>query len=460
MRRFCALFVALVSLSLVSVEALAGRWGPPRSPTMRGTTATIDATKVGPGAYSAQASASAGGWSAPVSYPASIRGVPVTLGAMGGGSLGQLARALGGAARVSGPAVFAGLLAAWVADNAWQWDPDELAWFDEVLDPPGGPVSYKVTSPCDFGLCSIYGPTYQGVLETACLQRVDTTCSGNYPTTSGPTGGWCGRGTRSDGSTCASNRFFVTLATVTCLAGTTWNGSVCVPQSIQMVPLPDAVMDDAIEDGLGDDPNLIPDAWDGVDGSDGPTIVPDGIPADPQYSGPPSVSGDSSSSSSTGPDGVTTTTKDTEYGLDYGEPGQVIIEDRVTEDTTHPDGTTTTQTSTDSGTSTATGTDTGTGGGQAPPPPIDVCVEHPDASGCQPFGTMEPSELATVDQPVTFGISSVSGSCPAPVQLDILGTSHALSWQPLCDLALGVAPIVRALGALSAGLWLIAMMRR
>jgi len=61
---------------------------------------------------------------------------------------------------------------------------------------------------------------------------------------------------------------------------------------------------------------------------------------------------------------------------------------------------------------------------------------------------------------VALSITATSGSCPAAESLSILGTEQTLSWQPVCDFATGIRPVVIAVGALSAGLWLLAMVRR
>lgn len=44
---------------------------------------------------------------------------------------------------------------------------------------------------------------------------------------------------------------------------------------------------------------------------------------------------------------------------------------------------------------------------------------------------------------------SERGSCPAPVHFNFLG-EHQISYEPLCDLARGLRPIVELLGVLTA----------
>lgn len=443
-------------------DALAGRWSPPRAPTMRGTSATIQATQVGKGVYDGTPSFGAGGWVAGVVYPSSVRGVPAYFEATASGTVAQVATALGSAARGAGPAVFVGLMAAWLAEQEWEWDDAELAWFHDVFSPET--ALWRVTNGCWGDTCSSYWPTAAQAYDNACDNLDDGTCSDNYITYMDPAGSFarCGGGTNNNnGSTCSSNRytFYANDNSNPCPSGQAWSGGSCQPQSVQRTQIPGPDMDTAIEDGINFDPNLGPDAWTGVDQSAGPDIIPDTTPADPTYSGPPSVSGDSSTSTSSGPSGTTTTTTQTDHNFDYGTPGEIIVEDETTTTTTDPQNNTTTTTQTDSGDATTDGTDTGTGGSPAVPP-IDVCAEHPEASGCAPLDTIEDAELPTQDFPVDMSIESVAGSCPAPIVLDVLGTSHELSWQPVCDFAEMLSPLVRALAAFSAGAWLFFMLRR
>ena len=454
--------VAAFFVLILCADALAGRWSPPRSPTMRGTSTTIQATQVGKGVYDGTPSFNSGGWVAGVVYPSSVRGVPAYFEATASGSVSQVATALGAAARGAGPAAFVGLMAAWIADNPWEWDQSELAWLERRLDPPGTQTYYRVTHPCNGTECTIRDSSYESLANRACPLVKDNTCENNKAHSISSGGAWCGNGTRKDnGEPCGSNRVYLNFASSNCPAGQAWDvpGHQCKPQTIALVPLSPVDMDQTIEDGINFDPGLGPDAWASVDQSDGPDIIPDTTPADPPYSGPPSVSGDSSTSSSSGPDGTTTTTTQTNHNFDYETPGQIGIEDQTTTTTTDPSNNVTTTTTTDGGDATTDGTGTGTGGSPAVPP-IDVCAEHPEASGCAPLDTIEDAELPTQDFPVDMSIDSVPGSCPAPIVLDVLGTSHELSWQPVCDFAESLSPLVRALGAFSAGAWLFFMLRK
>lgn len=167
--------------------------------------------------------------------------------------------------------------------------------------------------------------------------------------------------------------------------------------------------------------------------------------ADAQTSGPAHVIGQAETETSTTDAGTTTTTKQHDYDLGYSGT-DVSVAEKVTETTTDPTGVTTVKTT----------TSTVTGDGPTPPPnqPPDPCVDHPDASGCAPFGDVSDSDLEQQDMPVTFAYSSVAGSCPAPKAMSFLGQPFEWSYDGPCSFARGIRPIVIALALLGA-LWLI-----
>jgi len=224
------------------------------------------------------------------------------------------------------------------------------------------------------------------------------------------------------------------------------------PISGPPIPATDTDMEQAFDDWAAANPSRAPEL-----AEDAAKSVP--IPGPPvAWTGPDSVPGESGTSTTTGPEGTTTTTKETVHDLDYGNPGvdDITVTDRETTTTHHPDGSTSTTTSTTTGTSTATGDN----GGSPPPPPPDVCKVNPKASGCAELGEMEDTTWETHDVSVDLTITPTTGQCPASIPLDILGTTHQLSWRPVCDFAEGIAPIIRAMGALSAGLWVLSMLRK
>ena len=50
---------------------------------------------------------------------------------------------------------------------------------------------------------------------------------------------------------------------------------------------------------------------------------------------------------------------------------------------------------------------------------------------------------------------SMSGACPAPVNVSVLGATVPISWQPACDLATLLRPLLIAVAGISAGLILL-----
>lgn len=176
--------------------------------------------------------------------------------------------------------------------------------------------------------------------------------------------------------------------------------------------------------------------------------------SDPTASGPSVVSGPTTTSSSTSDAGTTTTTTHTDYGMGY-QGDTVTVTPTTTTTTTTPDGkqTTTTQT-----------TQPGDSGGDAPPADSQqqkvMCDKYPNASGCDELGT--PTDVDLPTQTVNVALSptlSAAGSCPAPISIPVLGKTYSLSWQPVCDFATGVRPIVLALSWLGAGLFIFMVAR-
>lgn len=86
-------------------------------------------------------------------------------------------------------------------------------------------------------------------------------------------------------------------------------------------------------------------------------------------------------------------------------------------------------------------------------PPL-ICEVFPNMSACQPLGTApSPEPLANKDVAVSVspsgGFGPSGGTCPDPITLTVFGEEFYLSWEPMCDLAGRVRPLVIALGWLS-----------
>lgn len=113
-----------------------------------------------------------------------------------------------------------------------------------------------------------------------------------------------------------------------------------------------------------------------------------------------------------------------------------------------------------------TGTETPTpGGGGAPvdPDKLDPCKRNPDILACQKYGEIkEPPKLQeqTIPMDIRPYGSASAGSCPAPRQVSFFGRPFAISYQPICDFATMIRPLIIGLAYLSAALIFIGAARR
>lgn len=93
-----------------------------------------------------------------------------------------------------------------------------------------------------------------------------------------------------------------------------------------------------------------------------------------------------------------------------------------------------------------------------------LCEKFPDILACQKLDTPEAQDLAREE--VQISISPLGGwgaedaACPAPKTAMVMGREVSLSWQPVCDFATGLRPLVIALAWLSAATMLIVVARR
>lgn len=162
-------------------------------------------------------------------------------------------------------------------------------------------------------------------------------------------------------------------------------------------------------------------------------------PGPSNISGPASQPGQPGTSTTTGPGGTTTTTVTPQYNYSYS-PTNITYNTTTTTTINNPDGTTTTTTTN-------------------PPPkgpqdPLDPCTQHPESIGCQTMGELESPDLPDkqIDLALTpdTGWGSSNGVCPPPRILDVSGIQGlSFSWQPMCDFATGIRPVVIAVA------WLI-----
>lgn len=88
------------------------------------------------------------------------------------------------------------------------------------------------------------------------------------------------------------------------------------------------------------------------------------------------------------------------------------------------------------------------------------CEQNPGALACATAAVPTPEPL--LEKKVELKLESElsdAGSCPRPVAISILGSSHTLSWQPVCDFASGMRPVVLIVAWLSAVLFLFFRLR-
>jgi hypothetical protein len=89
----------------------------------------------------------------------------------------------------------------------------------------------------------------------------------------------------------------------------------------------------------------------------------------------------------------------------------------------------------------------------------DVCESNPDLIQCQEIGSYSPGdepEIPVDEVEMTFAPErSDSGSCPAAENLEYMGQAVVLSWQPVCDFASALRPLVLAVTGIVT-LWFVA----
>lgn len=84
----------------------------------------------------------------------------------------------------------------------------------------------------------------------------------------------------------------------------------------------------------------------------------------------------------------------------------------------------------------------------------DFCDKHPDIIGCAKFGDVPTKEtIPTTDAPITLSPTSLgSGTCPAPKVTTLShGRTITMSYQPECDFATKINPIIVSFAWLAAG---------
>jgi len=384
--------------------------------------------------------------------------VPVTLNGYASGSWSQMVQAAAAFGKRAGPVAFgAALLAALDALDV-AWDGDE--WVRNEVAPT---VGYKNSTNTGYAGCSasvLISGSKDAPARHWCESRYS--CAGqtyhSHVFTSAY--GFQCRRRGTDGSP-VNNGTSSVVVHVTCPSGYVFNDALqtCVEgPPVQQVPLPPGDWEQAVDEAAQTSDAAARDAATAVGDDPDVDVIPDIAHTPPPISGPPSVSGDSSSSTSSGPSGTSTTTTTSTWDFDYSEPGTVAVDETVTTTTTNPDGST----------STKTDTKTGTGTGSNPPqvdpntgaPPQSICSgDAKGSSACAQLDDVQQTELPTDDLSASLHVTPTSGSCPPPISITVMGHSLEFSWARTCEAGDAVNPLVRALAALSAGIWLIFMTR-
>jgi hypothetical protein len=161
----------------------------------------------------------------------------------------------------------------------------------------------------------------------------------------------------------------------------------------------------------------------------------------PKVTGPSSVPGPSSTTTTNTPTGTSTATTTKTVNLTYNG----------NQYTTNITNNTTTNTTNNTTNVTETTTETTQ---EETPPEDDYCKKYPNTVGCAELDEQDDSEIPKKTENVTYEAENVSlggGSCPGPWGWsDSLG-SHQLDIAPYCDVVTTVVrPILLAFGALAA----------
>ncbi|MBX9935739.1 MAG: hypothetical protein K2Y10_03995 [Burkholderiaceae bacterium] len=118
----------------------------------------------------------------------------------------------------------------------------------------------------------------------------------------------------------------------------------------------------------------------------------------------------------------------------------------------------------DPATNPAPATDPGKDDKAKPEEQQSLCEKHPEILACQKLDTPDAKELAKED--ISISISPVAGwgsdtaACPTPRSVMLAGKEVSISWQPVCDFATGLRPLVIAMAWLSAVSMVIVVARR
>lgn len=243
----------------------------------------------------------------------------------------------------------------------------------------------------------------------------------------------------------------------TCQTGYQWNGSVCVWNAAQapQVPVTTAQMEGLVQAHLQNNPAKGPDIF--VELPAEKQVVALGVPMVP-YTQTGTGQENAGTEITTYPDGTQSVVNTgVTYAIASNASANALSLSQVTatktETTTAPNGQVTTKTTSSPAQvqNPATQIDPNTASmPQQSAPASDLCADHPTASACAELNTPDVDALGSKNIPVSVTPLSVGsgGSCPAPIPLP---RGMSLSWQPECDFALMIKPLLLGLAWLVAG---------
>ncbi|MDD2759936.1 MAG: virulence factor TspB C-terminal domain-related protein [Methylomonas sp.] len=217
-----------------------------------------------------------------------------------------------------------------------------------------------------------------------------------------------------------------------------------------------------INDTFSSDPSKTKPALDALFDSN---IEPDGATQAIDDFSPKSIPGQSTTEQrqfndpTTGNPSTETTTKQQTNEITKAGPDTVnveVVENITTNITDNVTNTTVTTTTTINEAPTESTTPS------EPEPTKSECELHPDSIGCSKYGDIPVKEvIPTKNQPIMITPEfSPVGSCPAPQTIETSRGTFSLSWQPECDFATKIKPLVIAVAWLIAGGMVIVSARR
>lgn len=162
---------------------------------------------------------------------------------------------------------------------------------------------------------------------------------------------------------------------------------------------------------------------------------------EPTITGPASVSGPTTTTTTpTADGGKTVTSTTTDYKISYGPGPSYSITNNSTS-------TTTTYNSSNVVTNVSNPTTTES----TPEQPKDPCELNPDSVGCMKLGTPDEQTLAKDTKGVTITPADFSGgTCPAPISFTAFDRSYSFSYDPLCQKLALLGTLFLALAGLAA----------